>query len=640
MKAYILLLFLSLSSSLAISQQWEWVRQISGTANDTGYAIDVDDEGNVFMVGRCKNLTLFEDETDPIGPISIGDRDAFISKYNKYGQLQWAVQAGAVPFEYDLSESVVADGEGGCYTAGFFNFTSRFGEDSLTSNGGRDAFISHIGADGEFLWTKGFGGPFADYGYGVGMDPSGNVVICGSVYGVVDIEGTEIGTDGKINAYMAKYSGDGEFQEAHYLAGAYKSLARKITFDKEGNIYLCGSLNGNCTYEGTPLATGNSTTWNDAILIKFNPDFTLNWFQSGGGVYYDIANGVAVSDESVYICGIYTQTATFDTITRTFNSDAVGSGPSNAASDLFIASYDKETGDIKWLVDAGSGGRDELHGVSVSENENIYFSGLFKDSIAFGDTTLYSGGLNTNQAINGRLDEFGNLVWVKETGNDYNNRAYGMCLDKHENLYIMGDFYNEVSFDGIIRVPQQRDAFGGKLTQHSDPLPLVSKPEYCFGDTIVIELTGISSPLTYTYEQSDAYIAWTDSNHIYYHTVDMAEMELSGTIYAENNVYLDSVILDLTVPIIAAEDCGSSITELSNERLTLSYNSANGILINQNTEKIEGIVVSSVDGKRILNIGTMTSGESSSLKELTSGIYIVHSIKENNLEPIKIVVGN
>lgn len=537
---FTLLINLLMFVFVGLSQEWEWVRQISGVANDNGHAVDTDEEGNVYLAGRSKFTLSFEDESEPISIPGYGDADAWVSKYDKHGNLLWAVLAGGSG--YEQVNDVVDDGAGGCFITGFYDSEyAEFGEETFSPLGFRDGYVSHLNSEGDFLWTKSFGGTGDDIGFGLTLDNFNNLLFCGYVTDETEIDGEIYGVPGATHGYIGKLDYDGNLVDFHCFEPPYRSNVRSVVVDDEDNIYMCGELKRQFTFNGDFFTTGHSPSFYDAFVIKCDPDFNPLWFQSGGSNYSDLALDLDVSANGVYVCGTFSHIAVFDTITRSVGDDGVTAAEINGARNLFVASYDRNSGDIQWLLDGGFEDVDQMERVAVGHDGDIYFTGYFEDSIAILDTVLYSGGLNSTQIITGKVDTSGNLIWLRQSGNDDRNISLGLCTDKYDNVFVSGSFNSTISFDGIVINPQERDAFGGKLTQRPNPEYSLNGIEFCPGDTLIINLTGITSPLTYTFNSDDEHDFWMDSTTIYYLIGEGPEMSISGTVYAENNIYTDSV---------------------------------------------------------------------------------------------------
>ena len=100
--------------------------------------------------------------------------------------------------DQDVGYSVTVDSSGNIYTTGLFQGTVDFdpgaGTANLTSNGGRDVFVSKLDSSGNYLWAKSWGSA-ADPGLNaddtsrsVAVDSSGNVYTTGYFQRTVDFD--------------------------------------------------------------------------------------------------------------------------------------------------------------------------------------------------------------------------------------------------------------------------------------------------------------------------------------------------------------------------------------------------------------------------------------------------------------------
>src|SRR5262249_28945947 len=114
-----------------------------------------------------------------------GGTDAYVAKYAADGSLVWARRMGgdvvvSSPVDDDYARAVAVDGNGNVYVAGQFNGTGDFGGVTLTSAGGRDAFVAKLDPNGQVLWANRWGMANLDEtGFGVGADSAGNVYALG-----------------------------------------------------------------------------------------------------------------------------------------------------------------------------------------------------------------------------------------------------------------------------------------------------------------------------------------------------------------------------------------------------------------------------------------------------------------------------
>ena len=105
------------------------------------YGVSADGLGNVYISGYTYGS---------LGGPNAGSDDAFVSKYDAAGTLQWTRQLGTSAI--DRSYGVSADGLGNVYISGYTS-----GSLGGPNAGGNDAFVSKYDAAGTLQWTRQLG---------------------------------------------------------------------------------------------------------------------------------------------------------------------------------------------------------------------------------------------------------------------------------------------------------------------------------------------------------------------------------------------------------------------------------------------------------------------------------------------------
>ena len=146
----------------------QWQRSLADgntAANQSGqgYGIATDSSSNVYATGYFTNTS--------------GGSNVFITKYNSSGAIQWQRSladslAGSSQVDYGLS--ITADSTGNVYVSGRF----------ANSAGNANAFITKYNSSGTIQWQRSLAdgntaANQATYGYSVATDPSGNICITG-----------------------------------------------------------------------------------------------------------------------------------------------------------------------------------------------------------------------------------------------------------------------------------------------------------------------------------------------------------------------------------------------------------------------------------------------------------------------------
>jgi hypothetical protein len=172
-----------------------WARAFAssnGNANICAPAsIGVDSAGNVYTSGSFTGTVDFNPGSPTLN-FSGGTGAGFVTKLNSSGNFVWAKQY-AVPLGGEtsiwgpigLGGTMTVDAAGSVYLTGGFTGTADFnpnaGVNNLTSVGGSDIFVSKLDTNGAFLWAVRAGGLGDDCGFGIAVDPFGNINTTGYI---------------------------------------------------------------------------------------------------------------------------------------------------------------------------------------------------------------------------------------------------------------------------------------------------------------------------------------------------------------------------------------------------------------------------------------------------------------------------
>ncbi|MCI0697312.1 SBBP repeat-containing protein [candidate division KSB1 bacterium] len=157
-----------------------WATAAGGVENDEGTSIAVDGVGNNVITGFFHGTAKFGAGTPrPVTLKSAGKSDIFVAKYDASGKLLWAKRAGGV--EADTGKGIAIDRIGNCYVTGVFSGQARFDTTKLTSSGTDDIFVVKYDAYGKLLWAKQAGGRSHDCGASIAVDETDNCYVTGTI---------------------------------------------------------------------------------------------------------------------------------------------------------------------------------------------------------------------------------------------------------------------------------------------------------------------------------------------------------------------------------------------------------------------------------------------------------------------------
>lgn len=106
------------------AQVYQWAKGIGGAESDVGQAIAVDAEGNVYTTGYFSGTVDFDPGPGVVQWSSSGDRDIFILKTDKFGNLLWVNTFGGTSL--DVPYSIALDNSGYFCVSGLFSETVDF----------------------------------------------------------------------------------------------------------------------------------------------------------------------------------------------------------------------------------------------------------------------------------------------------------------------------------------------------------------------------------------------------------------------------------------------------------------------------------------------------------------------------------
>ena len=181
----------------------------------------------------------------------------------------------------------------------------------------------------------------------------------------------------------------------------------------------------------------------DIFIQKLDTDGDFVWAKSMGGSSYDLGNDITVDASSnVYTAGYFGGTVDFD--------PGVGTLPltSNGGNDCYVQKLDSD-GDLAWAVSFGGTGDDIIRGIDVDGSGNVLIAGYYEGTVDFdpGAGTSEFTTVGLVDAFVQKLDNSGNLVWVKNIGGTGFELAYDIATDAAGNVYTAGSYFGIMDID-------------------------------------------------------------------------------------------------------------------------------------------------------------------------------------------------
>lgn len=276
---------------------------VGGVGTQSGHGIAVDSTGKV-------TIAASSDAVDP-------DGDAVAVRLNAAGSSAAVANGGYVKIfggvNDNSAEDVAVDAVGNAYLTG--STSSVLGNNFPVTNaiqptfatGFYDSFVTKLDTGGNITYSSFLhinqAGDFDEFGYGIAVDPSGNIYVAGLVQSLCSPPCDNT------SAFMMRINvATNTFAYNAPFGGSAFDRANDIAVDAAGNAYVTGTTTStNFPLAGTPLQGANGGN-EDAFLFRVTSTGNINYSSYLGTGTTQLGQAIAVdADGNVYIAGADTQ---------------------------------------------------------------------------------------------------------------------------------------------------------------------------------------------------------------------------------------------------------------------------------------------------------------------------------------------
>ena len=198
---------------------------------------------------------------------------------------------------------------------------------------------------------------------------------------------------------------------------------------------MAGSFQRDAVFQDEQLTSRGDT---DIFIAKYDESGQIAWVRSAGGSTKSInsiteyASALALSEEHVYVTGVFSGVALFDGQVVT----------SSGGDDVFLAKYTLD-GALVWVKSAGGSSQDISYDLVVDSENHIYMTGSFQKKAFFDQTEVWS--VNNSEAFIAKYSPDGNLLWVKQSESSSHSAGKALSIYKDQ-VFVTGDFTQEIKF--------------------------------------------------------------------------------------------------------------------------------------------------------------------------------------------------
>jgi len=225
-----------------------WMQKVS-LQNANIAAVVGDVSGCTFVTG---------DTSENFGPgyPNLGQRDAYLSKYNPDGELMWVCPLGTE--DLDSGSCLTVDAEGNCFVGGqtYGSLAENLIED--TGDTRPDAFVAKISSEGTCVWIRQFGGAQSDGACRVRLDRNGNCYVAGNTtcWIVSDESNDRGGAMEDVMSecpFVAKFDPNGQLVWFNQVSESYANTGLGVGVDPNGTIALVGEPGYVATFDANGI---------------------------------------------------------------------------------------------------------------------------------------------------------------------------------------------------------------------------------------------------------------------------------------------------------------------------------------------------------------------------------------------------
>jgi hypothetical protein len=352
--------------------------------------------------------------------------------------------------------------------------------------------------NGNELWAQALGGDNsqsnADY-QGIHMyydSITDFIFLAGNFWGTAQFGLFQLHSQSS-DIFLAKYDLNGNCIWAKKYGGAGSDRCYALTVNSAGNILMSGTCNDFASFDTITIPAGG-------FLTQFDLNGNCSWakqkfaFNPQYNIPVIMSSGIKCNDSDILLCG---NMVGYDGI---IHVDSITINHPGFFSCLLFC-FDG-SGNVKWMKEGISPDAEAYSNIALDSSGNIYYTGLFYDSVNFSGNHMVTGSGNSEMFVV-KYNKTGGIQWAKKANAD-NAQGSDIVSDPAGIIYVTGFFSGFAGFDGFnITSSSSRDMFlsrystegnclgvlhisnskGWGVSQDKDGNPIVS---VSFHDTISI----------------------------------------------------------------------------------------------------------------------------------------------------------
>lgn len=354
---------------------------IGGGDLDTGWAIELDSDGNAILAGETSS-TDFPTTYGVIDTTFDGKSEVFVLKLNHNGSnLKYSTFIGGAGNESGRGLSI--DNMGNTFITGWTSgaFPTTSNASNTSHNGGTsDCFILKLNHNASaLLYSTYMGGDNVDEGHDIEIDSTGNAFVVGftgsSNFPTTPNAFNTSFNNGDVFILKLNHNGSNLIYSTFVGGSSSDGHVTDLTIDADGNAFVTGHTYSN-DFPTTPGA--NDTSYNgggyDAFALKLDQNGSNLIYSTyiGGSDGCEGGTGIVIDPlGNAYVTG-WTWSTNFPTTPDAYDLSYNGG---IAYGDCFLIRLNPDGSKLNYSTYIGGIGGDPSHDIAMDRVGNIYFTG-------------------------------------------------------------------------------------------------------------------------------------------------------------------------------------------------------------------------------------------------------------------------
>jgi hypothetical protein len=266
----------------------EWEKSYGGSADDRGTDIIQTNDGGYALIGKSKSAD---------GDVSenAGYDDFWICKLDENGSFLWEKSYGFAGS--DIPNAILQTNDQGYLLIGVLDVSASNGQGNRLAavdkrHAGGDYWVIKLNANGHKEWSNYYGGTFTDSAHAaIQTEDNGYIVVGSSDSSDVDISNNK----GSYDFWAIKISETGALIWEKSYGGDQLDEAQAISKTEDGNFIIVGDT------RSSNLDVSQNSGAADLWVVKINPDGLLIWEKTLGGLSFDAARSVSITQDNGFL---------------------------------------------------------------------------------------------------------------------------------------------------------------------------------------------------------------------------------------------------------------------------------------------------------------------------------------------------